>query len=62
MVGELAADVTSRAGVRTTTVLRQAGFPLDTGQVLPTSVELTVLTITLSPAAGLSAVREKPMK
>ena len=45
-----------RAGIRTVTVAVQAGAGPPGGQVLPASVEVTVLVRCLSPVSGLLTV------
>ena len=52
----LAVLVMVRAGIRSVTVAVQAGLGLPGGQVLPGSVEVTVLVRRLSPVSGLFTV------
>ena len=52
----LAVLVMVRAGMRSVTVTVQAGAGLAGGQVLPGSVEVTVLVSCLSPVSGLFTV------
>ena len=47
-----------RAGVSTGIVTVQPGLGLSNGQVLPGSVEVTKLTISLPPVSGLRTVTE----
>ena len=46
------------AGVSTGMVMAQPGSGLSNGQVLPGSVEVTKLTISLPPVSGLRTVTE----